>query len=166
MKICLAILLAHFFAKNAAAANHSPQPPLNCRPIHGYLTADFTTENCASPVGICTKGRVWGDPLFLGTTNYSVENVAGSPIDPTMATSLSYSGTLTIHTRLGDVTIPDLGLMDKKAALVSSQSRDMSATGKLSGLYGVFFTTGRTTATGFRTEIHGRACFKRENLTP
>ena len=165
MKYSLTILLAYLVTAQVEAAspnrNHG-----NCRPIRGYITADFTAENCASPVGICTQGKIWGDPIFQGTTRYTAEKVVGSPIDPTMETSLSYAGTLVIHTRLGEVTITDLGLMDRASTLVSSQSRSMSGDGKLAGLFGAFFTTGRTTSTGFSSEISGRACFAHETMTP
>lgn len=164
MKIYSLFILGTLWAGpfvNAATDPGAPAPGNHCRPIHGYVSVEFTTENCASPVGLCTKGKLWGDPLFSGHTSYVTEKAAGSSEDPTAQKSLTYSGTMKIATRLGVVTVADLGIFDKQSGYISSQSRTLTGSGKLQGLTGVIFTIGSATTKGFFSEVRGRACFHR-----
>ncbi len=164
MKIALLVILTTMGAANLNAATSGLKS--NCRPIRGFVSVEFTSENCTSPVGLCTKGKLWGDPLFQGETSYVVEKVAGSSEDPTTKNSLTYSGTMKINTRLGEVTVTDLGLMDNNNKLISSQSRTLSGIGKMKGLSGAFFTIGKANEKGFASEVHGIACFERTALLP
>ena len=161
-------LFAFLAAGSAQAAIDSDPSSVgnHCRPIRGYVKVEFTTENCTSPVGLCTKGRLWGDPLFSGHTSYVTEKAAGSSEDPTAQKSLTYSGTMKIATRLGMVKVTDLGLFDKQAGYISSQSRTLTGSGKLQGLTGVLFTIGSANSTGFISEVRGRACFHRNFQLP
>jgi len=152
MKYCLAFLFGFALAHAAEAAK--PQ----CRAFTAQVQVDFTSENCSSPVGLCTKGKIWGDPFLTGTTGYTVEKVAGSAEDPTMAASLVYSGTMKIATKHGEIVITDLGTLDKSTGLNSSQSRKISGKGTFGSYSGVFFTAGAATATGFKSSAFGQIC--------
>src|SRR6266853_54682 len=40
-----------------------------CQPVHGTIHSVFTTQNCISPVGLCTAGTITGaGPLDAATT--------------------------------------------------------------------------------------------------
>ncbi len=108
MKFCLAFLFVFGLASLLEAAEGA-RLEKNCRMFTAKVNVAYTTDNCTSPIGLCTKGKIYGDPILYGTTGYVVEKVAGSAEDPTMAASLVYSGTMKITTQYGVITVTDLG---------------------------------------------------------
>lgn len=162
MKYCLAYLFVFVFAHSVEAAE-AARSGLSCRQFNAKVVVGYTSDNCTSPVGICTKGTIVGDPVLHGTTGYVVEKVAGSAEDPTMNRSLVYSGTMKIATKYGEITVTDLGTLDKQTGFNSSQSRLVSGQYKNTKVTGVFFTAGATLATGagIKSNAFGRICFEK-----
>ncbi len=162
MKFCLAFLFVFGLASLLEAAEGA-RLEKNCRMFTAKVNVAYTTDNCTSPIGLCTKGKIYGDPILYGTTGYVVEKVAGSAEDPTMAASLVYSGTMKITTQYGVITVTDLGTLDKTTGLNSSQSRAVSGQYKNSKVSGVFFTAGAAEATGagINSSAFGQLCFEK-----
>jgi hypothetical protein len=129
-----------------------------CRPLHGRIAVTFTTENCTSPLGLCTKGEITGDPILRGKTFYTALAAGPTTVDPTAQAVMNFSGALTVTTKHGVLTIPDVGLLDRTNGLVSEQSRSVSGTGHFAGVTGFIFITANSTQTGFTGSITGRLC--------
>jgi hypothetical protein len=74
-----------------------------CHQVHGSTNSLITTQNCTSPVGLCSAGQVTGggplDGAFLFTA-FDVAPSAGMPgVEP--PANLSFSGQLTVTTKNG-----------------------------------------------------------------
>ena len=53
------LLIPQKIAVGGASALAAPSPsPIVCRPVHGSIHSVFTTQNCTSPVGLCTAGTI------------------------------------------------------------------------------------------------------------
>ncbi len=162
MKHCLAFLI---LLPTAHALEAAPETTKHCRNFTASVKVAYTTENCTSPVGLCTKGVIGGDTILRGTTSYVVEKIAGSAEDPTMGASLVYSGTMKIKTRHGEITVTDLGTLDKTTGLNSSQSRMVAGEYKNTKVTGVFFTAGAAlpTGAGINSSSFGQLCFEKKS---
>ena len=88
---------------------------VSCMPVHGTITSVRTTQNCTSPIGICTVGTIAGAGLLEGTTTFVALDAAPSAGMSTLepSTNLSYSGQLTIVTRNGTLVTRDLGVLEQ-----------------------------------------------------
>ncbi|HXX69149.1 MAG TPA: hypothetical protein VEK07_18325 [Polyangiaceae bacterium] len=134
-----------------------------CIDVHGRIFTQETTENCASPLGLCTVGHVSGaGPLDGATTFLTLDAApnAGMPgVEP--ATSLSYSGHFTLTTQDGSILESnDLGALDESALLFVEMYRPLSGTGQFANWSGHLFSTGVIVdnVTAFEGEIHGVIC--------
>ena len=75
----------------------------SCAAVHGTITSVSITQNCTSPIGICTVGTITGAGLLNGNTTFVAADAAPSAGMPNTEPSinLSYSGQLTIVTANG-----------------------------------------------------------------
>ncbi len=72
-----------------------------CTPVNGHIDAVVVPkESCASPFGLCTRGRMIGG--IQGDFNFTVTSFAPSP-DPNIPLVALYTGKIVIETRDGDV---------------------------------------------------------------
>jgi hypothetical protein len=90
----------------------------SCNPVHGTINSVFSSQNCTSPVGLCTVGTITGAGALDGTTTFTALGVAPSAGLPTveLAANLSYSGQLTIVTADGTLVTRDLGVLDARSS--------------------------------------------------
>jgi hypothetical protein len=140
-----------------------------CRPVRGTINSVFTTQNCISPVGLCTTGTITGAGLLDGTTSFVALGDAPSAgmaaVEP--AANLSYSGQLTIVTRQGTLVIEDLGVLDATHLAFTEMERPISGTGVFANPgTNAFFISGAIVddGEGFQGALSGIACFDGQEL--
>ena len=133
-----------------------------CIPVHAKIQSTFFAEGCYSPVGLCTTGEITEGGILNGTTEFtalSLSPAAGmSGVEPD--TTLSYSGLLKIITKLGMLTIQDVGVFDTARGVFSELDRITAGTERFFGSSGTLFIYGTATAdgSGFGGSIRGEVC--------
>ena len=134
-----------------------------CRPVRGTINSLFTTQNCTSPIGLCTVGTITGSGLLDGPTNFVALDAAPSagmpPVEP--AANLSYSGQLTIVARQGTLVTNDLGVLDAAHLAFTEMERPSSGTGVFANPGNtVFFISGAIVdnGQGFQGNLSGTIC--------
>ena len=147
----------------AAMMLASPPPPVTCRPVHGTIHSVFTTQNCTSPVGLCTSGTITDAGLLDGATTFAALAVAPSAGLPTVEPSvnLSYSGQLTIVASHGTLVTNDLGVLDANHLAFTEIERPASGTGVFANPgNSVFFISGSIVdnGQGFQGDLTGTVC--------
>jgi hypothetical protein len=144
----------------ASAGNH-------CRPVRGAIKSVFTTQNCTSPIGLCTTGTITGAGLLDGNTSFVALDAAPSAGMPGVepAANLSYSGQLTIVSERGTLATNDLGILDAAHFAFTEMERPSSGTGVFANPgNSVFFISGSIVdnGQGFQGDLSGIACFDRQ----
>jgi len=135
-----------------------------CLPVFGTINSLFTTQNCKSPIGLCTVGTITGSDLLDGNTSFVALGAAPSAgmtgIEP--AANLSYSGQLTIVTPLGTLVTNDLGVLDATHLAFTEMERPSSGTGVFANPgSNAFFISGSIVdnGQGFQGYLSGSVCF-------
>jgi hypothetical protein len=138
-------------------------PPVTCRPVHGTIHSVFTTQNCTSPVGLCTTGAITDAGVLDGSTTFTALDVAPSAglqnVEP--QANLSYSGQLTIVASNGTLVTKDLGVLDANHLAFTEIERPASGTGVFANPgNSVFFISGSIVANGagFQGDLSGTVC--------
>src|SRR5512142_611997 len=74
-----------------------------CKPVVGSFEATITAENCASPVGLCTSGKVWGgiQGTYFFTMASAVPSSALAPPGSPVPTVLFFTGNSTVSLKDG-----------------------------------------------------------------
>jgi hypothetical protein len=144
-----------------AASSTTAEAAPRCYPVAARIVTQITTENCASPVMLCTKGKVIGGPLSGASafTTLGVSPGAGLlPLVP--ATTLSYAGDLTITNGLGTIQLRDVGLLEQGTSRFTELDVIVGGTGSFTGATGRWFISGAVTGggTGFDGLIVGDLC--------
>ncbi|HKT79995.1 MAG TPA: hypothetical protein VJP86_07220 [Vicinamibacterales bacterium] len=81
-----------------------------CKPVVGSFEAHVVVAGCASPVGLCTAGRVWGG--IQGTYAFTMSSAAPTG-EPDVPTILFFTGHSTVALKTGDVVLgTDTGVID------------------------------------------------------
>lgn len=148
----------------AATVIAAAAPPVVCRPVHGTIHSVFTTQNCASPVGLCTTGTITDAGILDGPTTFTAFGVApsaGIPGGVEPPANLSYSGQLTITASNGTLITHDLGVLDAKDLAFTEIERPSSGTGIFANPgSSVFFISGSIVdnGTGFQGDLTGTVC--------
>lgn len=149
----------------AASALAAPGPsPVVCRPVHGTIHSLFTTQNCASPVGLCTTGTISDGGILDGATTFTALGVApsaGIPGGVEPAANLSYSGQLTITASNGTLITHDLGVLDASHLAFTEIERPSSGEGIFANPgNSVFFISGSIVdnGNGFQGDLSGTVC--------
>ncbi|HUA19213.1 MAG TPA: hypothetical protein VMU80_28295 [Bryobacteraceae bacterium] len=162
LALSVAIVASALFVALKDTIRAAP-PPVVCRPVHGTIHSLFTTQNCTSPVGLCTTGTITDAGFLDGTTTFSalyVAPYAGLPsVEP--AANLVYSGQLTITAKHGTFVINDLGVLDANHLAFSEMERPASGTGIFANPgNSVFFISGSLVdnGQGFLGELTGTVC--------
>ena len=134
----------------------------SCPPVHGTINSALTTQNCTSPVGLCTVGTITGAGQLDGSTTFvalAVAPSAGLSNEP--SANLSYSGQLTIVTNNGTLVVNDLGVLDAAHAAFTEMERPASGTGRFENPgNAVFFISGSIVdnGEGFQGNLSGSLC--------
>jgi hypothetical protein len=149
-----------------SAVTRSVHADDRCGPVYGYINSVFTTQNCTSPVGLCTAGTItFAGPLNAATTFLALDAApsAGLPaVEP--AANLSYSGQLTIVTAHGTLVTHDLGVIDAANLAFTELERPASGTGVFANPgSNDFFISGSIVddGQGFQGKLSGFLCVDR-----
>lgn len=150
-------------ANGAAKAVAASVPPVVCRPVHGTIHSLFTTQNCTSPIGLCTAGTISDSGILDGATTFLALGAAPSAGMPSNEPSanLSYSGQLTITASNGTVITHDLGVLDGNHLAFTEIERPFSGTGIFANPgTSVFFISGSIVDNGqaFQGDLSGTVC--------
>ena len=147
----------------AGALTRNVHADVSCMPVHGTITSVRTTQNCTSPIGICTVGTITGAGLLDGTTTFVALDAAPSAgmsaLEP--SSNLSYSGQLTIMTTNGMLVTRDLGVLDAVHAAFTEVERPQSGTGVFANpRSNDFFISGLVVdnGQGFQGKLSGIVC--------
>lgn len=138
----------------------------HCHSAHGTINSLFTTQNCTSPVGLCTVGAITEAGELNGSTTFvalAVAPSAGLSNEP--SANLSYSGQLTIVTDHGTLVTNDLGVLDATHTAFTEMERPASGTGRFENPgNSVFFISGAIVdaGQGFRGRLSGAVCASRD----
>lgn len=162
--VTLSIVIAGFALllvpqKDATGAS----PPITCRPVHGTIHSVFT-QNCTSPIGLCTAGTITDAGILLdGSTTFVAADVAPSAgmSSVELPANLSYSGQLTITASNGTLITHDLGVLDASHLAFSEIDRPASGTGIFANPgNSVFFISGSIVenGNGFQGDLTGTVC--------
>jgi hypothetical protein len=135
----------------------------SCQSVRGHYVASQTTSGCLSPTGICFTGTVKNDDnnsLLNGSTSFielDQAPSAGMPLTEP-GTTVSYSGTLTVTTKQGTLTLRDLGVIAD--AHFTEIERPVGGTGTFTGATGDFFVSGmmNSNLTMFDGQFSGQLC--------
>ena len=146
---------------STVATEESVQAHARCRHIDAHVFTQLTTENCASPVGLCTTGHIDGGPFHSATAFLTLGAApsAGMPgVEP--AANISYSGTLTATQGNGTIILSDLGVLDAQRAAFTELSRTVSGTGRFSNPTGTLVISGALVdnETAFDGSMTGELC--------
>lgn len=159
----LAFILGIIVLGSVATRSFKTSAQDRCRPVAGTINSLFTSQNCTSPVGLCTTGTITGAGLLDGATAFRALNVApsaGMPITEPSA-NLAYSGELAITAGLGTLVTKDLGVLDANHLAFSEIERPASGTGVFANPgSSVFFISGSivNNGTGFQGNLSGMVC--------
>jgi hypothetical protein len=129
--------------------------------VHGQLAVDITSNNCPSPVGLCTQGVMKGAGRLDGTsffTGVGVAPAAGMP-SALPGTMLSYTGTIQLTTAHGVVTFQDTGIFDVAGGRSTSLSTLVGGTGDFNGATGQLFTNATGSNGHLVATITGEMCY-------
>jgi hypothetical protein len=146
----------------SASMTRSAEAQGLCVPVFGHYQAAFTTTNCTAPSGLCATGTITNGGI-LDSTSLFVEldqaASAGMPLTEP-GTTVSYSGTLTVTTPHGALTLRDLGVVAGAQANFTELERPTSGTGAFANASNVFFISGTmpNNATQFDGMIYGQLC--------
>lgn len=81
-----------------------------CKPVVGSFEAHVVATGCASPVGLCTAGRVWGG--IQGNYAFTMSSAAPTG-EPDVPTILFFTGHSEVTLKSGDVVLgTDTGVID------------------------------------------------------
>jgi hypothetical protein len=136
----------------------------SCRPVKGTINSLFTTQNCTSPIGLCTTGSITGAGVLDGNTSFVALDAAPSAGMPAVepAANLAYSGQLTIVAQQGTLVTNDLGVLDAAHLAFTEMERPSSGTGVFANPgNSVFFISGSIVdnGQGVQGDLSGTACF-------
>ncbi len=162
--LTLVLGLATLGVGGTANATHSDQI---CFPLLGRIRVAITSDACTSPVGLCTTGT-FRSGFVTGTTRFSATGLGGQPVGEASIvtppavpdTTWSYSGVLTIVTRIGTIVFNDVGVLDTVAGTFTELNSPVSGTGNFEGVTGRVFMSGTVTGggTGFDGAVTGELC--------
>ena len=133
-----------------------------CHRVRGHYTASQTTAGCASPTGICFTGEIThGGMLDSSAMFIELDQApsAGMPLTEP-GTTVSYSGTVTLTTHEGSLTMRDLGVIDGARVTFTEMERPIGGTGAFVHASHPFFISGsmNSTLTAFDGELSGELC--------
>lgn len=139
----------------AAAALISPAiaQAADCAPVNTTIVTSFYVDGCQSPFGLCTRGAIPRGPL-RGTTQFQVLTLGPGPT----ATTLLYTGVLTVTTASGTLTLHDRGLLDQATGRFFELESVVSGTGSFLNATGWLTSQGFDVGTGFSGTLTGAVC--------
>lgn len=139
----------------AAALSVSPAVAraADCAPVHSTIVTTFYVDGCQSLFGLCTRGTIASGPL-QGTTQFEVLTLGPGPT----ATTVLYTGVLTVTTASGTLTLHDRGLLDQSTFRYFELESVVSGTGSFLNATGWLTSQGFDVGTGFSGTLTGAIC--------
>jgi hypothetical protein len=146
---------------------HSRGP--KCHDVDADFASHLTTENCASPLGLCGAGTIKHDSVIKGPMFVTINDAApsaGMPnSEPPSVLSVSGERSITPH-RGGTLTLHVVGVAIMGAAgdleRFSEINTITGGTGRFAGATGTLNFAGQaTSATTFAGAISGEICLAR-----
>ena len=130
-----------------ALVTATPGRAAECKNVRADIVATLTGP--ASTTGQITSG------LLKGSTSF-----AGAFTGPVDATTLGYTGTLTITTDRGEVDITDAGVLDVAHNVFAELDRIVGGTGRFQGASGILFIseTFDPASSTFEGKVTGEVC--------
>ena len=130
-----------------------------CSSAKAKLEANWTLEDCFSPIANCTAGKVYKGGFLNGETYYTAMDASyGAGLLSEPLSTVSYAGEFMIKTKHGSLFFTDVGFMEGAYNVFSEVDRVVSGTGRFEGATGLLFISGDVTATGFSGVITGEIC--------
>jgi len=140
------LIAAAIGASSTAFATHPPPEPRQvCRDIFAELHELKTDVDCTSPLAFCSAGTIEGNFGLNGTTFFSVDGAAATPVE-SPGTS-SFTGIFTITTPHGSLTLRETGISyprrgNPDGGLVATIDEVQSGTGRYAHTTGILFFHG------------------------
>jgi hypothetical protein len=158
-------VLSAIAAVGASSVSRPVHAKDRCRRVRGTTTSLFVTENCSSPVGLCTSGTITGGGPLDGAFVFFAFDAAPSAGMPSVepAANISFSGQVTFTSKRGTLVTHDLGVLDAVNGFFTEVERPASGTGAFANPSHDFFISGAVNAAGngFDSEISGTLCSDR-----
>lgn len=146
----------------ASSASREVRAKERCHRVHGTTSSLLTTENCTSPVALCTTGTITGGGKLDGAFFFLALDAAPSAGMPAVepAANLSFSGQLTITAKEGTLVARDLGVLDAVNGFFTEVDRPVSGTGPFANPSHDFFISGtlNSAGDGFDGTLSGTLC--------
>ena len=145
----LSLAISLSWVAGAAYADKPGEPHLVCRDIRAEIHELFTTDNCTSPLAFCSAGTIDGNFGLEGTTFFSVDGSATTPVE-SPGTS-SFTGIFTITTDRGTLTLRETGISyprrgNPEGGVLATIDEVLSGTGRFATRVASFSSTGTTDA--------------------
>jgi hypothetical protein len=151
----LGILVLTAGAAGTIATSRKASASDHCRKIRATIIDTVTSEDCSSPVGVCTVGTVTGSGL-----RGSFQATAESVIPGATPGTLSIDAFDTITTPRGTLTLRFSGLIDPVNGVVTFVGQSPVGTGRFEGVTGRLYANGAITPSGaFRSAVSGELCY-------
>ncbi len=121
-----------------------------CKKLKGELISEFTSEDCASPVGLCSRGVYSANHGLNGALERTVvTSIGGGPsgaLNPDA--TISYSTDTQLVTPEGTVMGQAVGIFDSLLGRAASFGLIVGGTGRYAGATGHLYYTTSTRADG------------------
>lgn len=164
--VSIVAVLSAIVALGASSVSRPVHAKDRCRPVHGSTKSLFVTENCASPVGLCTSGTITGGGPLDGAFVFFAFDAAPSAGMPSLEPSgnISFSGNVSFTSKRGTLVTHDLGVLDSVNGFFTEVERPVSGTKAFANPSHDFFISGAVNAAGngFDSEISGTLCSDRD----
>jgi hypothetical protein len=151
--LTLGLLAGAALSITVPAAPASPR----CRAVRGHIDSELLAgPECASPVGLCTRGHFTGD--IRGSFVFTATSLTPSADTPATGV-VHYTGDIVIQTRQGRIVIKDAGAFNAlpdSTGDVGGVSTLTGGTGRYAGVSGRIRIAGTfTPADGGNSEYSG-----------
>ncbi len=146
-----AVLVCSSIAPTSAQARRGND---KCKALTGTTVAEFTTENCDSPVGLCTTGSL--DAKFGALTGPFFLTVTEIELCDTDV--LCYEGILLLEARGGTIVLQDIGTLDLATGAFSDVATQISGTRSFARRFVSLFFAGQAEGTTLHGTLSGTLC--------
>jgi hypothetical protein len=141
-----------------------------CKQVRARFMNTIVTEDCTSPVGLCTAGVLTGSRLLNGPNTFTAFGLAPSAGLPGIVpeTTVSFAGERVMRTERGTLTLSAVGVFDTAPTAMGEFDEletVIGGTGRFAGATGTLHLFGRATAdrSGFVGNIRGELCLSDKN---
>jgi hypothetical protein len=127
----------------------------SCHKVSATITDALTSENCPSPIGVCTTGTITGDGLLNGSV-FIVANAVAPAATPG---ALTFDIEMHITTARGTLTFQGANIFDPARGVLSAILVSPVGTGGFEDVTGRLFANSDTASSPSVGELRGELCF-------